>query len=76
MRYDTLALGLALVPVLVFYLTLITAPMALFVAIRYWKSPRSLVRRSNVRFILAITIALLQIGGWVTFFILIATEKS
>ena len=75
-RYDTLALGLALVPVLVFYLTLITAPMALFVAIRYWKSPRSLVRRSNVRFILAIIIALLQIGGWATFFILIATEKS
>ena len=76
MRYDTLALGLALVPVLVFYLTLITAPMALFVAIRYWKSPRSLVRQSNVRFILAIIIALLQIGGWATFFILIATEKS
>ena len=76
MRYDTLALGLALVPVLIFYLTLITAPMSLFVAIRYWKSPRSLVRRSNVRFILAIIIALLQIGGWATFFILLATNHS
>ncbi len=42
--------------------------MALFVAIRYWKAPRSLVRRNSIRFILAIIIALCEICGWSCFF--------
>jgi hypothetical protein len=75
-RYDTIALGLALIPILIFYFTLITAPMALFVAIRYWKAPRSLVRRNSIRFILAIIIASCEIGGWVIFFILLATHRT
>ena len=74
-RYDTIALGLAILPVLIFYLTIVTAPMTLFVAIRYWNAPQSIVRRTRFRFILAIVIALLQIGGWTAFFILIATSK-
>jgi len=75
-RYDTIALGLALAPILIFYFTLITAPMALFVAIRYWKAPRSLVRRNSIRFILAIIVALCEIGGWTVFFILLATHRT
>jgi hypothetical protein len=75
-RYDTIALGLALLPLLIFYLTLITAPMALFVAIRYWNAPRSLVQSSRIRLILAIIIALLEIGGWITFFTYLATRHS
>ena len=75
-RYDHIALALALLPVLIFYFTIITAPMTLFVAIRYWNSPRSPVQRSRIRFVLAIIIALLQIGGWTTFFIVLATSKS
>ena len=74
-RYDTIALGLAILPVLIFYLTIVTAPMTLFVAIRYWNAPQSIVRRTRFRFILAIVIALLQIGGWTAFLILIATSK-
>ena len=74
-RYDTIALGLAILPVLIFYLTIVTAPMTLFVAIRYWNAPQSIVRRTRFRFILAIIIALLQIAGWTAFFILIATSK-
>jgi hypothetical protein len=49
--------------------------MTLFVAIRYWNAPQSIVRRTRFRFILAIVIALLQIGGWTAFFIVIATSK-
>ena len=76
MRYDNIALGLVVLPMLIFYFTIITAPMALFVAIRYWKAPRSLVQRSRLRFVLAVLIALLQIAGWTTFFIVLATRRS
>src|ERR1700744_6339275 len=66
--YDSIALSLAIYPILIFYFTLITAPMTLFVSIRYWKSPMSLVRRTKVRFMAAILLALLQLTGWVFIF--------
>src|SRR5262249_16864330 len=47
--YDRMALGLAVFPMLVFWLTIITAPMALYIAIRYWKSPTSLVGHGKRR---------------------------
>lgn len=75
MRYDTLALGLAVLPLLIFYFTIITAPMALFIAIRHWKTPRSIVKPSRWRLVVAIVIALAQIVGWIIFFILLATNN-
>jgi len=72
--YDNIALALAIYPMLIFYFTLITAPMALFVAIRYWKSPQSILHRTKVRYIAAAVIALLQIGGWMALFIILATR--
>ena len=75
MRYDSLALGLAVLPMLIIYFTIITAPMTLFIVFRYWKAPRSLVRPSRIRFIFAIVIALLQIGGWTALFISLATSR-
>jgi hypothetical protein len=74
--YDSIALALTIYPLLIFYFTLFTAPMALFVAIRYWKSPPSLVHRSKVRFVAAIILALLQIGGWGILFVTLATRHS
>ena len=62
--YDSLALTLTLLPVLFWPVTLMTAPAAVFVAVRYWKKPGSVVRRSKTRFVLAIVIALIQIAGW------------
>lgn len=73
-RYDSIALALALAPLIIFYFTIITAPMTLFIAIRYWNAPRSLVRRSRIRYVLAILIALLEIGGWAALFIALATQ--
>jgi hypothetical protein len=64
--YDGIALSLAILPMLFFYFTLLTAPMALFVALRYWNAPRSIVHRTRVRFIFAILLATLQILGWAT----------
>jgi hypothetical protein len=74
--YDSIALALAFYPLIIFYFTLVTAPMALFVAIRYWKAPASILRRTKIGFIVAIIISLLEIGGWATFFIFLATRHG
>jgi hypothetical protein len=72
--YDSIALSLAVYPLLIFYFTLITAPMALFFAIRYWKTPPSILPRTKIRFVAAIIVALLQLAGWATLFISLATR--
>ena len=65
--YDGIALVLAWLPLLVWPFTVITAPVALGFAIYGWKKPGSLVRgRSRTRLIIAMVIALVQIGGWIT----------
>jgi hypothetical protein len=74
-RHDRLALMLALGPMLIFYFTLITAPIALIYAARHWNSPVSVVpRRAKLRLTLAILVASLQILGWTAFFIYLATK--
>jgi hypothetical protein len=55
--YDSAALGLAVLPVFTVIFTIVTAPMAIYVAIRYWNTPGSIVRRGKTRFVLAILIA-------------------
>ena len=69
-RYDSLALTLAIVPLLIFYFTIFTAPAALFIAIRYWNAPPSIVGRlgTRVRLIIAIVAATLEIVMWVVLF--------
>ena len=62
--YDDIALSLAVVPMIIFYFSLLTAPIALFIAIRYWNAPGSIVARSKIRFVVAIGIATLQLLGW------------
>ncbi len=66
--YDTLALLAATVPMLIYWLTIITAPLAIYLTVRYWKAPSSIVGRTKIRFILAAVIAGLQLGGWLLFF--------
>jgi len=60
-----MALRLAVFPLLLFWFTAITAPIAFYLAIRHWKSPVSLVRRSKARFVAAMIISGVQILGWV-----------
>jgi hypothetical protein len=62
--YDGIALSLAILPLLIFYLTIITAPISIYVAIRYWKAPTSILPRTKIRFILAIVFSGLQLAGW------------
>ena len=62
--YDGIALSVAIVPLLIFYFTIVTAPIALYIGIRYWNAPRSIVHRTKIRLVLAILLATLQILGW------------
>jgi len=73
--YDSIALSLAIYPLLIYYFTLVTAPMALFVAIRYWNAPRSLVRRTRIRYVAAIVLASMQIAGWGLLFVFLAGHR-
>lgn len=62
--YDSIALSLAIFPLIIFYLTIITAPMTLYVCFRYWNAPRSIIHRTKVRYVIAIILASLQLAGW------------
>jgi len=68
-KHDSIALTLAIAPLLIFYITIITAPAALYVAIRHWNSPPSVVHRTKIRFVIAIVLASIEIIGW--FFLLL-----
>ena len=61
--YDNLALPLAVWPLLFFIIIPITAPAAIYVALRYWRAPGSLLPRTRIRFIVAILIAVMQLVG-------------
>ncbi len=60
--YDSIALALATWPLLTFYFAALTAPIAIFVVARYWKRPTSLIPRNKWRFVVALILALLELG--------------
>jgi hypothetical protein len=62
--YDSVALSLSILPLLIFYLTIITAPIALYIAFRYWNAPTSILHRGKWRLIVAVLFASLEIVGW------------
>ena len=66
--YDQIALMVAAVPLLVYFITLFTAPLAIYLIVRHWKTPGSIIPRTKVRFILAFILAGLQITAWILFF--------
>jgi hypothetical protein len=73
--HDGFALTLAIVPmVLCFYITLITAPITLYLAIRNWNAPTSILPRTKIRFVIAILLAAAQLVGWACFIYLLATK--
>lgn len=66
--YDNIALGLALLPVIMWPLTILTAPFTVFFVIRYWRRPLGIIKRSKIRYLIAFIIAGIQITLW-SFFI-------
>jgi hypothetical protein len=65
--YDQMAMTAALLPMFMWPITLLTAPLTLGLVIVGWRKPRSLLRPGRWRFVVAGLVALLQIGGWITF---------
>jgi len=72
--YDNIALALAVYPLLIFYFTIVTAPMSLLIAIRFWNAPRSIVHQTKARLVLAIFIAGLELTGWAVGIYFLATR--
>jgi hypothetical protein len=60
--YDSIALAVATWPALLFfYPSLLGSPVAIYLAVRYWKTPSSLIPRNKWRFVLALVIALSEL---------------
>ncbi len=60
--YDSIALALATWPILLFWPAIVSAPAALFVVIRRWRAPGSIVPRTRIRYYLAGLFALVEMG--------------
>lgn len=67
--YDNIVLDLALLPLLIFWLTLLTAPLAWFFLIKYWRTPCSILPRTRIRFVVGGLLATAQIVGWILLFV-------
>jgi hypothetical protein len=76
-RYDLIALVIAILPALLFWPSLLSAPTTLFVVVFFWRKPCSFFEKrwhARARFITAMILALLQIAGWGTLISLLITE--
>jgi hypothetical protein len=75
--YDDMALALAILSFVppIIYFCWITAPLSLYLAIRHWKTPTSIVHRTKARFVFAIVIAVLEIVAIVGGIILVFTMR-
>ncbi len=72
--WGSAALTITVVPIILcFWITLVTAPAAIVLAIYGWKKPQSIVTTSRWQSWAAIIIATLEIAVWVTVFTLAAT---
>lgn len=67
--YDSIALLMAVFPLILFYplalATIVTGPMAIFLSLRHWRKPTSVLGRTKIRFVAAIIIGGLQIVAWI-----------
>lgn len=64
--HDSLALRLSIFPLVMFWLTCVTAPIALYITLRYWKTEGSIApRRKRWRFVVSLILSSVQIGCWI-----------
>jgi hypothetical protein len=73
--YDSIALTAAVGPLLVFPITLLTGPVAIFLALRYWRRPLPLMHSNRWRFVVAIVVSAIEFGG-MSWFILYAVLRQ
>jgi hypothetical protein len=63
--YDNRALMLAILPMPLVAVTILTAPATLYAVFRYWRAPSSILPRTQIRFVIAAALATLQIAAWI-----------
>lgn len=75
-NYDSVALALVTLPMLLCWLPVITTPAALFFALKFWNAPSPVFPRSRWRLWVTVLIAILQVGlvGW--FFVAVAGKGT
>ncbi len=70
LRYDKMALLLAIAPLFIWPFTIATGPIALYLGVRYWNRPVSLVTSGRGRLTVAILFGLVQTLGWIALLIM------
>jgi len=75
MLWDRLVVAVAVFPMLLFWTSFIGAPVALYLVLRYRKAPCSITGKSNLSFVVAGVLAVLQIAAWVLFISYLVTHK-
>ncbi|NJK91949.1 MAG: hypothetical protein HC904_09040 [Blastochloris sp.] len=78
-RWDCIALGLAVftpITIAFWFLSLFTAPLALFLVFRHWKDGAHLHPPSKVRFLCAALAALVQVLAWLTLLVFLINQFS
>lgn len=73
-RHDMAAVSLAVLPMLMVFPSLVTAPVALIYSLWGWRQPRSLVYPARSGFVVAIILSLLQIAAWTFFFLFVSVK--
>lgn len=66
---DSLAFGLSILGTFFWFVSFVTAPIVLYLVVRYWRSTQSLLTRNRWRFVVAGIIATLQLSLWGLFFL-------
>ena len=71
-NYDSIALALVSLPMLLCWLPVITTPAALFFAFRFWSAPSPVFPRSRWRLWLTLLIAVLQVAFvvWIVLYVI------
>jgi hypothetical protein len=65
--YDSAALSLSLITLLVLPAAIVTGPLTVYLAVLSWIRPASLVPRTHVRAYVALVLAALELAWWVWF---------
>ena len=74
--FDSLALTLAVAPAFTISFTVFGAPAAIYVALRYWKRPDSIVRRFRWRRWVALALGVAEVGFWIFIVITLVLQSQ
>ncbi len=75
-RYDRLVLAIAVLPILMWPFTLLSAPIAFFLALFFWRKPLSIVPRLRLNYVLALLVSGAQMAGWFFLFYFLFTSMT